>query len=513
MIVDSAFLQVWTTGLVGLVLSVAIERFLHPQPRFFRPGSAWLLHICLWCFCYALFILILGRPWCAFVGVSAILITLTIVSNAKYKSLREPFVAQDYDYFLDTLRFPRLFLPFLGLKNFCLAALFFVLALLGFWTEEPPVSRFSLQGQLGGALVLLLGTAVLLWRQRNHASLAVFDPEKDLQTLGLLPSLWLYALASRTLPHVRSPFASATVTTRPRPHLIAIQSESFFDARHLFTGIRPDVLQTFDALRMEAASYGPLDVPAWGANTIRTEFCFLTGIAAQPLGVHRFNPYRAIARGWSVDALPLFLKKMGYRTVCVHPYWGNFYGRKYVLPRLGFDTFLDISAFQGAQRAGAYISDIEVAKKILALLEGATDPLFIFAITMENHGPLHLDHIPAIEIEKFYSIPPANTYTNLDKYLYHLKNTDSMLSILHTAFQTSPLPVSFCFYGDHVPIMTEVYEGLHDPGDVPYILWQNSRAYDIAQKPLNIATATQLPKRLSAHDLSLIWLAKNNIYL
>ena len=176
MIVDSAVLQVWTTGPVGLILSVAIERFLHPQPRFFRPGSAWLLHICLWCFCYALFILILGRPWCALVAVSAILITLTVVSNAKYKSLREPFIAQDYDYFLDTLSFPRLFLPFLGLKNFCLAALFFVLALLGFWTEEPPASRFSLQGQLGGALVLLLGTAVLLWRQRNHASPAVFDP-------------------------------------------------------------------------------------------------------------------------------------------------------------------------------------------------------------------------------------------------------------------------------------------------------------------------------------------------
>ena len=198
MIVDSAFLQVWTTGPVGLILSVAIERFLHPQPRFFRPGSAWLLHICLWCFCYALFILILGRPWCALVAVSAILITLTVVSNAKYKSLREPFIAQDYDYFLDTLRFPRLFLPFLGLKNFCLAALFFVLALLGFWTEEPPASRFSLQGQLGGALVLLLGTAVLLWRQRNHASPAVFDPEKDLQCIHIAGTNGKGSLAAMT---------------------------------------------------------------------------------------------------------------------------------------------------------------------------------------------------------------------------------------------------------------------------------------------------------------------------
>lgn len=511
MIVDSTFLQVWTTGLVGLILSVAIERFLHPQPRFFRPGSAWLLHICLWCFCYTLFILILGRPWCALVAVSAILITLTVVSNAKYKSLREPFIAQDYDYFLDTLRFPRLYLPFLGLKNFCLAALFFVLALLGFWMEEPPASRFSLQGQLGGSLVLLLGTAVLLSRQRNHASLAVFDPEKDLQTLGLLPSLWLYALASRTLPYVRSPFASATVMTHPRPHLIAIQSESFFDARHLFAGIRPDVLRTFDALRMEASSYGPLDVPAWGANTIRTEFSFLTGIAAQTLGVHRFNPYRAIARGWSVDALPLFLKKRGYRTVCVHPYWGNFYGRKYVLPRLGFDTFLDIGAFQGAQRAGAYISDIEVAKKILDLLKGATEPLFIFAITMENHGPLQFDHIANMEIENFYSAYPDKMYRDLNKYLYHLKNADIMLCMLKTAFNKLSLPVSFCFYGDHVPIMPEVYKNLRDPGDVPYFLWRNMYARDILHKSYYSSSILRAEQHLKINELPLKWLMESNI--
>ncbi len=192
----------------------------------------------------------------------------------------------------------------------------------------------------------------------------------------------------------------------------------------------------------------PWMCPLGGANTIRTEFSFLTGIAAQALGVHRFNPYRAIARGWSVDALPLFLKKMGYRTVCVHPYWGNFYGRKYVLPRLGFDTFLDIGAFQGAQRAGAYISDIEVAKKILALLKGATDPLFIFAITMENHGPLQFDHIPDMKVEKFYSTPLNKIYKDLDNYLYHLKNADTMLSMLHTTFNKLSLPISFCFYGD-----------------------------------------------------------------
>ncbi|WP_165176553.1 LTA synthase family protein [Desulfovibrio sp. ZJ369] len=514
MIVDRAFLQVWATGLAGLLLSVAIERFLHPRPRLFRPVKAWLLHICLWSLCYAIFVILLGRPWCAFVAVSAILITLTIVSNAKYKNLREPFIAQDYDYFLDALRFPRLFLPFLGLKKFCLAALFFALALLGFWSEEPPASRFSLQSQLGGALLLLLSAATLLWRQRNQISLVAFDPKENLQALGLLPSLWLYALASRTLPHARSPFTAATAAaTRPLPHLIAIQSESFFDARNLFAGIRSDVLQNFDALRMEAVCQGPLDVPAWGANTIRTEFSFLTGIAPQSLGVHRFNPYRAVLRGWPVDALPLFLKSLGYRTICIHPYWGNFYGRTCVLPRLGFDAFLDIGTFQKALRTSAYISDIEVARKLLALLKESADPLFIFAITMENHGPLQLDHIPDMEIEKLYSTLPDKIYRELDTYLYHLKNVDTMLSMLHTTLNKLSLPVSLCFYGDHVPIMPDVYKDLRDPDDVPYILWKNQCAHDITQQASYDSTILSTAQYLSVHDLALTWLLKNNIFI
>lgn len=513
MIVDNAFLRVWEIGLAGLALSVVIERFLYPRPRFFRPGKIWLLHVGLWSFFYALFAILLGRPWCALVAVSAILITLTVVNNAKYKSLREPFIAQDYDYFLDTLRFPRLFLPFLGVRNFCLAAVFFVLALLGFWMEEPPESRFSLHGRPGGALVLLLVAAAWLWRQRNTAPQAVFEPERDLQTLGLLPSLWTYALTSRSLPRARSPFSSAVAPSpRPLPHLVAIQSESFFDVRSLFAGIRPDVLQAFDALRTEADAYGSLHVPAWGANTIRTEFSFLTGIAAQALKAHRFNPYRTIAHGWSVGALPLFLKKLGYRTVCVHPYWGNFYGRTRVMPRLGFDTFLDIGAFRGAQRAGAYISDAEVAGKILELLGKTTAPLFIFAITMENHGPLHLDHIPAMGTENFYSRPPDKIYTDLDKYIYHIKNADSMLSMLHTIFKASSQPVSLCFYGDHVPIMPEVYKDFQEPEDVPYILWKNSCAHAIAQQAPHAATLNTL-QRLDAHELALTWLAKNDIHI
>lgn len=109
---------------------------------------------------------------------------------------------------------------------------------------------------------------------------------------------------------------------------------------------------------------GQMTVPAWGANTIRTEFAFLSGIDAEHLGVHRFNSYRAIAAGWRVASLASYLKSLGYRTVCVHPYPVGFYQRDRVYPSLGFDAFLDIQAFDGVEHVGPYMDDAAVADKV-----------------------------------------------------------------------------------------------------------------------------------------------------
>ena len=156
--VEGAFFRVLAVGAVGLALSVGIERFLVPRPFLIRPKEAWGAHVALWCAVYTPLVLLMDRPWCALAATSAMLVTLVLVSNAKYKSLREPFLFHDYDYFLDAIRYPRLFLPFLGLKSFCLAAVFFILALLGFLYEQPP-ARFTPYDQLGGELALLTAAA------------------------------------------------------------------------------------------------------------------------------------------------------------------------------------------------------------------------------------------------------------------------------------------------------------------------------------------------------------------
>jgi phosphoglycerol transferase MdoB-like AlkP superfamily enzyme len=228
---------------------------------------------------------------------------------------------------------------------------------------------------------------------------------------------------------------------------------------------------------------------------VRTEFAFLCGIGENELGVHRFNPYRAIAAGWKVLSLASCLKRLGYRTVCIHPFPASFYRRDRVYPRLGFDEFLDIRAFGGAAQFGPYIGDAAVTDRIETALRGACGPTFLFAITMENHGPLHLERVVPPDIGELYARSPPVGCDDLTIYLRHLRNADRMISRLRQMLERCERPASLCWYGDHVPIMPAVYETFGAPqGEVDYVLWDNRRAERAKEREIH------------AHDLALNWL-------
>lgn len=498
--VEESFTTVLLVAWGGFVLSVIIERWMIPRLAFARPGAAWVLHAGLWFLSYALVTLILGRPWFSAAIVLAVILTVVLVNNAKVKSLREPFVFQDYEYFTDAIRHPRLYIPFLGWWKFLGAAAGFILAVaIGLWGESVPEQRFVLSGQAGGILVLsVLGILFLLIG--HHKTLPVsFNPQQDVVRLGLLASLWRYGWEERRFPETPSPFdfSVAKPQAYDLPHLVAVQSESFFDPRSLYTGIRQDVLMEFDRLGKDALFHGKLSVPAWGANTVRTEFAFLSGMGEAALGVHRFNPYRALAAGWNIASVASFLKKIGYRTICIHPYPINFYRRNQVYPRLGFDEFLDIRLFDHTMRFGPYTGDAAVADRVSALLTNAETPLFIFVITMENHGPLHLERVSPSDMERLYSEPPPAGCDDLTIYLRHLRNADAMIAQLRQTLENCGQAASLCWYGDHVPIMPTVYDIFGVPkGQVDYICWSNQ----------NQSSATARMHHLSVEMLSTRWL-------
>ena len=487
--------QVVLAAVVGLVLSVGLEKFMSPQPRpvYKRTWPCIALHGGLWLAVFSTIVLLLARPWFAMVIQASLMLLVVVVNNAKFASLREPFVFQDYEYFTDAILHPRLYIPFLGWGKAVAAALGFAAAVFaGLWFEAAPADRWSVSGQMGVAALTAVVSLVLIGAGNLGKVVATFAPTKDILRMGLLASLWCYARAEKVRPTVHSPFSaepSALLESADRPHLVAVQSESFFDPRDLFSGVRRDVLRHFDDLKKSALSHGKLTVPAWGANTVRSEFAFLTGVSADTLGVHRFNPYRRVV-DWGVPTLAGYLQKMGYKTICVHPYPSGFYGRDRIYPMLGFDEFIDIRAFKDSDRSGAYTGDIAVAKKISTILENASVPVFIHVITMENHGPLHLEAVSTEDIKASYDqLPPAGC-DDLTAYIKHLRNADTMISMLSDTMNKLDRHASLCWFGDHVPIMQQVYKLLGLPGgQTEFLIWQNRK------------TTGLVPENLQAHHL------------
>jgi hypothetical protein len=482
--------------LAGIFLSLALDQLVRPRcPGIHRPFFSVLMHSGMLLIAWSAALALVRRPIFALLLVLAGQFLVIQINNAKYRALREPFLFSDFGIFSQTIKHPRLYLPFLGVWRVILAATGAIVAIaVGLFLESatPNFAAWAGAAAMVGLLLLVSG-----WATTAHPSLA---PERDLADHGLFTSIaqyWLREKATKT--PLRTTLPVLQRTPNALPDIVVIQSESFFDARRLFQGIKEDILHHYDEACAAATLHGRLSVPAWGANTMRPEFAFLTGLAPASLGIHRFNPYRRIARR-PLHALPAVLREAGYRTTCIHPHPARFFRRDRAFPNLGFDRFVDIQEFRGAEKAGPYISDAAVTDKLLLELEAAEDPSFFFVITMENHGPLHLESVADEDVRDLYDEAPPAGCQDLTVYLRHLRNADRQLGRLRAHLRTRARPTILCFYGEHLPSMPKAYDVLGLPdGRTDFFLQlmgtQNSgrRDLEIEELPLLIlrALATQ----------------------
>ncbi|MFT5721940.1 MAG: hypothetical protein ACI9W6_002258 [Motiliproteus sp.] len=478
--------------LLGMLALVATEQGLAPRPLqlWQRAGKAVCLHLGSWLLLFALLLALTQRPWFTMATVCGVQLFLVLVNNVKFDTLKEPFLLQDFEYFWDMLRHPRLYLPFFGIWR-CLLSSLGALALVSSGLLLEPTLGSALESPVSGSFWIIIAALLLLALGLLRYGLRLpfanrFEPEADFKTLGQIAFFWIYARALRRAPAIdtrSSPFrlAAKAVVPQALPNLVVVQSESFFDPRPLSPLIKDSVLANYDRVKAQSLSHGRLSVPAWGANTVRTECGFLTGLPPAALGIHAFNPYRQLARQ-QVPNLAGYLRARGYRTLCIHPYSARFYLRDQVFPRLGFDQFIDITQFTAAQKKGQYTGDAAVAEKVSELLENAaaepdSKPLFIFVITMENHGPLHLEKPDPGVVEQFCRQPLPPGCDDLAVYLGHIRSADRMLAQLTGTLSRNPREGVLCWYGDHLPIMPGVYPALQPvDGRTEYLIWRSGES-------------------------------------
>ena len=274
------------------------------------------------------------------------------------------------------------------------------------------------------------------------------------------------------------------------PNIIVIMNEAFSDLSVLGDfNTNEDYMPNFRAL-MEDYTSGHLLVSVKGGNTANTEYEFLSGdtMAFLPPGSVVFQQYI----NGEVPTIATYLKQFGYETIGMHPYQGSGWERNRVYPLMGFDTFLDQSAFQGADKLRNYVSDKGAFDKVIQLFEEKEEgrPQFQFLVTMQNHSgfsPKSTDNGFSEEVILTDAPSQTSTVVTAERYLTLIKYSDMAFAELIDYFEQNVTePTLIVMFGDHEPndYVTDVIDDL--VGNDKFVTASdNSGAADMSEESLD----------------------------
>lgn len=248
-----------------------------------------------------------------------------------------------------------------------------------------------------------------------------------------------------------------TGQTEVKPNIIVVMSEALWDPNQL-----TKIQFSQDPMKnLNKAKKSSFVSPTFGGYTSNVEFEFLTGMTMMFLPPSSV-PYQHFIKK-SMPSLPSELKKNGYATVAVHPYHPWFWERDKVYPLLGFDEFIAEDGFADAKTKGYYISDESVMDKVIGKIESTEEPLFLFAVTMQNHGPYDDDRYNGTELQ-ITGQDPAMKEQILDTYSQGVLDADRAFKKLTDYVDDSDEPTLVIEFGDHLPSLGENFEMYHKYG-------------------------------------------------
>ena len=365
--------------------------------------------------------------------------------------------------------------PYLGL----LAGI--ALVVVAWRLEQPLFARRTGGKRLIAGSVMALALISMLagltaWTKIYNSRVLWLEPWSSISTTahsGLVSSLMMFHLQYGRKPHKPNRKAAEelvnasmpallqslqTPTASDLPDIVVVQSESLFDPRIMKGYENSDFTPNLYRLAKQGTS-GKLHVPTFGGGTIRTEFEVLTGLSLRYFDNLQF-PYLQMSHK-SLPSLVRTLERHGYATTALHGNDPAFWNRTTAFNSMGFDHFVSQSSFSAkSSNDGKYMADSAMTDEIMARLKDSGPPQFIFAISIEAHGPYD---VPPADVAERDAIPVPAGITDRNKlelqtYLYHIGHADAELGRLVKLLASRQRPSLVLFYGDHLPALSNSYQ-------------------------------------------------------
>ena len=278
-------------------------------------------------------------------------------------------------------------------------------------------------------------------------------------------------------------------------NILFVMNESFYDPtdiKEFYPWSGGDITPNLHNLQQYALSRTHFS-PEYGGGTANIEFEALTGLTNFWFGGMPFQDTVSRRPGFPSIAGPM--NSLGYRTIGVHPYNGEFYKRVTSYKHMGFDEFYDQEDFVDPIRLGRspYIADESAYDFVLDLLEADDQKKFISLITMQNHTPYDQvfdEHELQFKLER-----EAENKGHIEGFFQMLHYSDAALGGLIERLSASDKKVVLVFWGDHSPglwhdlIYTENDDLIHK---TPLVIWKNFEENGTMEEIPGMVSANQI---------------------
>ena len=233
-------------------------------------------------------------------------------------------------------------------------------------------------------------------------------------------------------------------TSNVKPNLILWLSESTIDAS-VFQGNLP-ALSMFR--QHENTKFNSLvRVHTFGGYTYKSEFEVLTGLSPDDFGL--FSPLLFYSVAEHIKySLPKILKQHGYKTIVLNPFVPAVYNAGAAYKHLGFDEqYHPTDLGYGGKRTNLWdIASLDMANLVKKLLAEAKEPVFIYVLSMNEHGPYDKAKSAEFGLDKFYDRKKALHLTDYYKRQILL---NTAIESLDKYLQESKKDYVFAYFGDH----------------------------------------------------------------
>ncbi|WP_289994330.1 LTA synthase family protein [Photorhabdus laumondii] len=217
------------------------------------------------------------------------------------------------------------------------------------------------------------------------------------------------------------------------------------------------------------SAQSPMRVQTFGGGTWLSEFSALTGLNTDDFGSRKNAVFYFI-----VDHLKYSLfremKQNGYYTVVLTPFNKSSYHSGHAYQTLGVDRIIqpqELGYPASLDKNLWTISTQEMLGYVKEILAQETDkPLFIFSLTMYEHGPYDEDH--ADDYGLTGHVKNSQAVGKFSHYMEKIKASDPAIKDFSEFVAKREKPTMFLYFGDHQPnISLNQYNGVFsNPGHI-----------------------------------------------